>query len=253
MLKQQDMTADRLSKLWSTRNTLNQTEWGELYQIIWNILISYHPPELKGLSLEQEDYIQQFFEEKVLRDTLTITEGLIHAGFIRYIYKRFLDSQFRSAKEKKNKITDSSDQENYIEKISEDERDKEGSTYNEEVLLNEYKINPAQLYISAKIFYKELEPWAKLYLSIHFCPDAQKSLPLNALAKRYQITSYHYKAGLLGITRKKNEDTQNYHKTMIGGWLSSTLNIGPSSENKNIIKYILQILCVTALNAIEEA
>jgi len=253
-MTQQDKTTDKLSKLWSTRNSLNPSEWGELYQIIWTILINYDPPELYGLSLGKEDYIQQFFEEKVLRNTLTIKEQTIHAGAIKFFYKRFLTSQFRSAIEKDNKITDSTDQENYIEKTSNDTPDNQNinDAINEEALLNEYKIKPAQLFQSAKTFYKDLEPWAKLYLSIHFCPDAQKALPLNALAKRYQITSYHYKAGLLGIARKKNEDAKNYHKTLIGNWLTKTLKIDASHENQNIMKYILQILCITALNSIEE-
>jgi len=254
-MTQQEKTTNRLSELWSTRDTLGQAEWGELYQIIWKILINYHPSELKGLSAEQEDYIQQFFEEKVLRNTLTIKEQTIHAGFIRLIYRRFLDSRFKSAEEKKNQITDSRDQENFIEKTSEDNADHHytDDTINEDELLDEYNIKQSQLFQSAKTFYNDLEPWAQKYLSIHFCPDAQKALPLNALAKRYQIASYHHNAGLLGITRKKNEATQNYHKTLIGQWLLSTFNLRVSFENHNIIKYILQILCVTALNAIEEA
>ena len=103
MNTQQDKSTNRLSELWFARNALNQSEWGELYQLIWDVLIVYNATELNPLSLDKEDYIQQFYIEKVFRSSNSDKAGTIHPGFIRYCYRKFLIDQLRSAVEKRYK------------------------------------------------------------------------------------------------------------------------------------------------------
>jgi len=240
-------STDKLSELWFNRQTLNEQQWTELYQLVYSALHTYKPAILKSLSLEHEDYIQQFFMEKVLLKTCANKTGSIHAGAIRDFYNRFLISQSRSANEKRNQQTESSDHEDFVEK-SKPQSSTETMQDDAQILLHDYGWSEQQFIEQTRLFYKNLETWAQQYLSLHFCPDAQEALPLNALAQRYKISSYHYKAGLLGITRKKTDSAQNYHKTLLGNWLSNTLKIQCDHENQNIIALVLKILCITALS-----
>jgi len=242
---------EKLNELWFNRNQLNEKQWAELYELIWDILRFYKPSALKDLSSGHEDYIQQFFLKKVFRKTSSENSGEIHSGFITFCYKRFLDSQFKSATEKRTRQTDSLDHDDFVEKQENNltKQDIYEQQLDEIELLNEYGVQMDTLSQSAKSFYNNLETWAQQYLSLHFCPDAQESLPLNALAKRYQISSYHYKAGLLGITRKKSDSYKDYHQTLLGDWIINTLKINLGKEHGKIMLLILKILCLTALSS----
>ena len=70
--------------------------------------------------------------------------------------------------------------------------------------------------------------------------------PLNKLAERFSIASYHYKAGQLGITRKKGELHEGYEHTKIGSWLANTLRIGIVPENIDLVLDAFQALCTAA-------
>jgi len=234
---------DTLNQLWFNREHLTETEWTELYQLVFSILKNYRLPIINSLEFDHEDYIQQCFIEKVFTKTSKKTDKKIHAGYIKTIYKCFLSDQLKSRNEKNRQKNSSTEKDDYAEKTNE-----EASTLDETELLDEYGMTLEHLSQSAKIFYSGLEQWAQQYLSLHFCPDSQEALALNALAKRYQISSYHYKAGLLGITRKKSDSYQDYDKTLLGDWLINTLKIDWSRENEKFMTLILKILCVTALN-----
>ena len=97
---------------------------------------------------------------------------------------------------------------------------------------------------SALSFFRSLTEIDQLYLALHAC-DADGE-PLYKLADRFSIASYHYKAGQLGITRKKGELHEGYEHTKIGSWLANTLRIRIVPENIDLVLDAFQALCTAA-------
>jgi hypothetical protein len=56
-----------LRDLWCHRRDLDAAGWTRLYEIAMTVLMNYKPRELAGLPEDRNVYIQEFFQDKVLR------------------------------------------------------------------------------------------------------------------------------------------------------------------------------------------
>lgn len=239
-----------LRDLWSRRQELDAAGWVRLYEIVCAVLLAYRPMELSGLSEDKAVYVQDFFHDKVFRPDLL--SRLDHAGALRFAYRNYLRDQIKR------------DQRRAIDAHEPGEAGDEDmpaavdmgaassfSEHDDEFrLLTEAGIDPRHVGEVADRWLQASEPWVRIYLGLHFCPDTESSEALYRLAKRLRISSHHYKAEKLGISG--NYDGDYGERTMIGRWLTHDLGMPTTPDNRAIILAALKILCLQALLWVEQ-
>ena len=272
--KAQKTVNEELKYLWENRQTLNNEQWGRLYQIVCNTLKHIKFYDFEGFTT-QEDLIQDFFTKKVYRPDLN--SKCYHTGALISFFKNFLkdelpkkiryNEKFRSydviiESGEKNTDEDSSEDENLDgETLNNDENilDVTENSENENTELDtidyvEDFTGDAKLFIenvknSAKQWLGKQDFWVKLFLANN--SEYNENIEaLSNLAKKYKISSYHYKAEKLGLVWK-SPDYKEYKNTMIGQWIS-TLDIEISVENMEVVAKVLKILCLTSLSLVDE-
>lgn len=225
-----------LKQLWGTRATLDDQQWVRLCELVCNVLRRCSPSELRGLPDQKEDYVQGFIVQKVLRTKFSGTQ-LDSAAALCTFFSRYLRSLLKSSAMKIEYLDD----ELSLERIANDSSAELGCDC-ESV---EDQIDFGRFLDSAKEFWAELETEDQIYLSLHACdPEGD---PLSSIAIRYRIASYHYRAGRLGITRKKNELPSTFGNTRIGRWMTEKLHIVMNTEAMDDVAKAFQALCATAL------
>jgi hypothetical protein len=200
------------------------------------VLHQCSPSELRGLPDRKEDYIQGFLLHKVLR-TKFAASRLDSAAALCTFFVRYLRSMLKS----------SANRMEYLQEESELDRLAEGGGDDSacEWTSNEDRLGFKRFLESAVQFWQDLDTEDQIYLSLHACdPDGE---PLYAIAARYRIASYHYRAGRLGITRKKGELPSTFSQTRIGKWMTDRLHIAMSAESMEDVSRAFQALCATAL------
>ena len=114
---------------------------------------------------------------------------------------------------------------------------------------------PEKLAQSARDWLAKSESWVPVFLAFHYCANAEISETLQKLARRRGIKSYAYKAKALGFNwdmEKAASRDENFFATLLGRWLTRDLGIGVTFENKDAIHAAFKILCLEALNRVEE-
>lgn len=243
---------DRLAELWRHRQTLSEAEWSELYQLIVLILRSAHFKELSSLVEEREELIQGFFVHAVMQRGLNgSTATCEHAGALISFFRNFVIDELRSRNSKNQPLlagdlgADSEvDQNEFLEHCANEQDDSTRPHHQPEEILIESGLSIEHVITSAHAFITKQEDWVWLYLSAHFCPDDDDSLPLYELAKRHRIPSYHARAARLGITRKKTDVPGDFSKTLLGGWLVGLLGTDISLNNSDVCIAALKVLCL---------
>lgn len=84
----------RLRDLWKRRPTLSEPEWAELYGIVANVLANKCPDLIAQLPGAGEEYVQDYFLDKVL-SLGNPGDEIHHAGALVVFYKRYLLSRLR--------------------------------------------------------------------------------------------------------------------------------------------------------------
>jgi len=246
----------KLAELWQKRDKLNKAEWTQLYQLVRRVLKQGSYPELKSLPLSIENYIDEFFRDKVFMPTTRENfenKALHYDKALMTFFRRYLIDKIEKIKPKYPEISiegkNNGDEGN--EKLSPVDIIPAPLVKDYTCLLKESGLTPKQVKDSAHQFLQHSEEWVRLYLALHTCPDKDKQLPLSQLDKIYQIPSYHHRAGIVGITRKKGEFETGYEKTLLGQWLIS-LGLTIRSENQEVIEVAFKILCWEALSLVEQ-
>jgi hypothetical protein len=237
----------KLAELWQKRDTLNKAEWTQLYQLVRRVLKQGGYSELKSLPLSIENYIDEFFRDKVFMPTTRENfenNALHYDNALKTFFRRYLIDRIEESKN--NGGDDEGD-----EKLSPIDIKPAPPIEDDIQLLKESGLTPKQVKDSAHQFLQHSEEWVRLYLALHTCPDKDEQLALNQLAKNYQIPSYHHRARIVGITRKKGEFETGYEKTLLGQWLIS-LGLTITSENQEVIEVAFKILCWEALSLVEQ-
>jgi len=224
--------------LWQRRKGLNQAEWGRLFQFVSGVLKQCNCSELKSLPLDRSHYINDFFYKKVFLPSTKISfnENQLFSNralvvfFCRYL-RRILDDPYVK---RALPILDDND---FVARPNLDDAS----------ILRDVGKSEEQVKSSARDFLLNCEQWVRLYLEFHTCAEQAEFLPLKQLAEIYKIPAYHYRARLLGISRKKGEFEKDYDKTILGQWLVS-LSINIDFENQDVIHLAFKILCREVLS-----
>jgi len=239
MPQHQDDSA--LKDLWARRRDLTEAEWGRLYAIVVAALSSYRPQILASLKEDNDVYVQDFFQDKVLRPDLG--SRLDHVGALRVAYKRYLHDRYDSEQLRGTEELSGNDIDGLGDTATANPGP-HGDPDNEFQALAEASIGLAAVHESAARWLRNAKPWVPAMLGLHHCPDRDQSEPLVRLAKRLGIRSYHYKAERLGITGLRDRP---WAQTLLGQWVGEDLKIQISNENQSLISAALKILCHEAL------
>jgi hypothetical protein len=246
-----NVSDERLNELWNSREALNKKEWGELYQITYQFL-NVHSNKARlglfGLENEIDDYINGFFEFKVMRN-FNKEDRLTNRGHLIGFFRLYLIDQQR--KEKKYFVNESfeGDDDEEVKTQREDKKRFDFSIDEVDETLSQFSLSREELNQKTQQFFESLEEWQQAVLMENFCPDAIDKKTLSKLPERYPQTASYYKVTQLGIIHKTSKLPSNYKTTMIGKWIHFTLGIRIEEENMNMILVIFRVLCVTALNA----
>jgi hypothetical protein len=233
----------RLPDLWSRREMLDPAEWTELYQLVWRALAHAHVPELANLPMEREEYIQKFFLLKVFETTTFSNAAPHHSGALKAWFRRFLIDELRAWGYRKTDSLDG-DEGGHPEAQA---VAAELHTHFPDPAADDCRQAEARAATQAAGFLATAEHWVRLYLALHFCPDAEDALPLSVLARRYRVNAYHHRARKLGITLHRDSLTADYGDTLIGAWLVTVTGEPIHSSQMDCYRRALAILCLVAI------
>lgn len=230
-----------LTAYWVRLDKLTATEWKTFYLLVRRALLRCPAPELAALPDKRENYIDEFFTEKLFFKAQRMTpDGIqsISGGALCFFFRRFLDTEV--IRYKLNPLT---------EEDREDERGADDP--NEDELTDEFLANIGRdkLDDSVQRFLASLPDWALLMLRGHFCAD-DDTVPMSKLCRG--IASYHYKAQKLGVTVKKDADGLiGYEHTLLGQWMQS-LGVLIAPENHALMIFLLEVICLEATARLED-
>ena len=242
-----------LGDLWYRRDSLDHAGWERLYTIVRQALRRQR--ELSGLPGEHEDYVNDFFADVVMR--LSAAPARFHVGGLNWIYRNYL----RDCLRKENRRAEIFVSENSGQDDTAPEHpaapDAESTSAQDQgsVDLIEAGWPREKLEQSARVWLSRAEDWVPVFLGLHFCADAEISETLQKLAKRLGVKSYAYKAKALGFNwdmKKATSSGEKFSATLLGRWLTRDLGLDVSPENKDAIHAAFKILCLEALNRVEE-
>ncbi len=211
--------------LWEKRPHLGDVQWTRLWELVSQALNRCHPSVLRQLPDDKADYIHQFFLYKVLEAKDNGTSLTSAAALASFFNNFLIDVQRYQARRPTTYIED----ESALDGVASED---EGAAAMDLMADNEdpsAQLDAKRMLESAANFVQELSEEDKIYLSLNTCCDECESEALYKLAERHRISSYHYKAGQLGITRKKGELPDGYERTRIGSWLGKTLGLHSAS------------------------
>ena len=234
-----------LIALWRRRHSLSASEMGVMYDMVGRALQHCNPPELQVLGEGRQELIAQFIYCKVLRlngrgngvGRIDATEDGHSApsssfALCAYFRRYLIDCTRASAFKRKVSIGDQIT-ESQLEEKMEAQDDLDGT-------LAEYGLNSEVVGEAAKLFIAQLAMPERILLCESFGMEAQGGL--SGVASRHAITSYHYRAGRLGLVHKRQSLTSDYAKTQLGGWIEQTLGIPIHAENMKAILSVFKIM-----------
>ena len=254
----------RLRDFWERRAELTKSEHTELYQMVYAILMRYaRAPKvfsiINELPYEAEDYINQFYLKRVVEGQ---GGNVDHAGALCLFFYHFLVTHNRQEHIPGNIGTGGQDDEDDRPAVETEPTVPPCWQKQDEVVeevLNEYGLDACRVQQRALDLLTGCEIWARLMLRLHYCqnPDDAGYLPMNQLAKNYQIPAYQYRAGQLGVVipgalhRSEADFYRHYSaNTLLGRWFTQTLGVQFTAENATIFLACLKILCHVTLNRV---
>ena len=230
-----------LRSLWGGRSHLDREQWERLWQLVTSVLRQCQPTVLQQLPDTKEAYVSDFFLNKVIQGKDAGTQ-LESASALATFFQRYLiDIQRYLAR----RPTTYLDDEALVDHLADTDSDCDIPESRTSADCPGDHAQRRQLLMAAAEFFGALSREDQLYLSLHACDDDGE--PLYKLAKRFEIASYHYKAGQLGITRKKGELPAGYETTRIGHWLTNTLGMRIAPDFIDEILEAFEALCEAAM------
>jgi hypothetical protein len=240
-----------LTDLWRRRHKLDTVEIGLMYDIVQRSLQQSNPPELQILGESRQELIAQFIYCKVLRlqsrdgtSPEDSTEDDDDDGHSAPSSSYALCAYFRRY------LIDCTRASSFRRKVSIDEQMPESlleeGTDGDELQSNlfEFGLTPEQVLAAAKDFIDGLDQPERILLCESFGRETKGGL--SGVAIKHSVTSYHYRAGRLGLVHKRQGLTSDYAKTLLGTWMEKTLGIPIHAENMNAILAVFKILGVQA-------
>lgn len=221
---------------------LSEKEWADFYHLVIRLLMRTRLPAAYADSEVRQDLIHAFFVQKILQNARTTQAGDLESAHVLHGYlKRFaLDELSDQAGLEEISLALAADEEILAEEMA---ACPAALTHDDWHLLAEAGIDVATANEKADCFLAALGEGERRMLRHHTCAEDEDRLPMDAIAKRWQIASYHYKAKKLGITGQKGGFFQGYEKTLLGGWLTE-LRAEISPEWHRELVTLLNLLCL---------
>lgn len=233
-----------LSDYWVRMDQLSEAEWADFYRRVCMALLRCPATELASLPDRRENYIDEFFTEKIFFKAQRMSAtGIqtISGGALCLFFRRYLIALLRGPQP----VPPLGGDEPVLEMpVDPDESENAVDEFVTQIGGHE------ALARSVDDFLVTLEDWAVLMLRGHFCADDHEAIPMSEICRG--IPSYHYKAQKLGITVQRNTaDFLGYEHTRIGQWIKA-LGVDIAPENYALIRFLLGALCVEAMAVIGE-
>lgn len=272
---------EELQDLWRRRDRLNESEWDQLYKLIYRILYTQHGdfwPLLKSLPNEDfnvekdselaskfKAYVWEFYLEKIL---IPVCDRRQCVNQNQEINKTYFRRSFKNFLKDKRRYFNNRPQATPPEKIitRDPEKDDEDFDLFEYLNINQidldWRPSPDQEWTlwnfgfdlsavtaSARDFFNQLTPEDQLLFKERFV----ERKPLKDL--REKIPNVYYAASRLGINKNKQQ-FPDYHNTRIGKWLADMglfldryHEIDP--DELAVLVIVLQILRACALDGVD--
>jgi hypothetical protein len=235
----------RLSDLWLKRHRVNQAEMLELYQLVQAALCHYSPVELQALGESKEELVSQFIFTKVLmleRDPGKTVEPAAHSApsnayAVCAYFRRYLIDCLRSASHQRcvsMEIVGVAREMEEIHKAPVDDPIR--------LVLADFGLSEVVVTQAARRFIASLDKCDRLLLEGTLGSMAGDKGGLSQVAARHRIASYHYRAGKLGVTLRKDAVPADFEQTRIGRWIRIDLGIDIREENQAAILVVFGIL-----------
>jgi hypothetical protein len=240
-----------LTDLWRRRHKLSTIEIGLMYDIVQRSLQQSNPPELQILGESRQELIAQFIYCKVLRlqhrdeaghqDSTQDDDDDGHSApsssyALCAYFRRYLIDCTRASSFRRKVCIDDQMPESLLEEGS------EGDELHHNLL--EFGLTPEHVLAAAKDFIDGLDEPERILLCESFGRETKGGL--SGVAAKHSVSSYHYRAGRLGLVHKRQGLTSDYAKTMLGTWIEKTLGVPIQAENMNAILSVFKILGVQA-------
>ncbi|SEB23728.1 hypothetical protein [Paraburkholderia sartisoli] len=232
-----------LPDLWRRRTQLSHDEMASMYDLVRRALRTYHPVELQALGEDKEELVAQFIYTKVLRlapghtESQACPESAPSSSYALCAYfRRYLIDCLRSASHQRNVSMENDGMEQEIDLHAQALEDPVDS------VLTDYGLNEHCVRRAARAFIASLDEPEQIVLagSLGWCSECKGGL--SAVATRFSVPSYHYRAVKLGVTMKKTADAGDFSNTKIGRWLTDVLDIEISLDNRDAILVVLNLL-----------
>lgn len=230
---------------------LSEKEWADFYHLVIRLLLRTRLPAAYTDSEARQDLIHAFFVEKVLQNARTTQAGDLENAHVLHGYlKRFaLDELSDLAGQEEIPSSTAVDAALMAEEMA---ACPVALTHDDWHLLAEAGIDVATVNEKADRFLATLGEGERRMLRHHTCAEDADRLPMDAIAKRWQIASYHYKARKLGITGQKGGFFHGYEKTLLGGWLKE-LRAEISPEWHRELVSLFNLLCLRVQKILGES
>ena len=235
----------RLSELWQRRHRVNQAEMLELYQLVQAALSHYSPVELQALGETKEELISQFIFTKVLmleRDPGKTVEPAAHSApssayAVCAYFRRYLIDCLRSACHQRCVSME-------ITGVAQEMEEAHRAPVDDPIrlVLEEFGLAEGVVTQRARRFIAGLDHCDRLLLEGTLGSMAGDKGGLSQVAARHKIASYHYRAGKLGVTLRKDAVPEDFEQTRIGRWIRTDLGIDIRAENHAAILIVFGIL-----------
>jgi len=229
-----------LQALWLRRGELDNSGWGRLWRHVTKILNQCQPRILRKLPDTKEEYISDFWMNKVQNGNYGGTP-LESARALATFFDNYLKDELRYCARRPTSYLDDeaaldclADDNEAAAQLASTQDGPEDTAY------------WSQLLSKAAKFFRTLTEIEQIYLSQSFCPGKDGE-PMSKLAERLSIASYHYKAGQLGIVHAGGKVVDDYEKTKIGTWISKTLGL---QIERGILEEALEALCEVAMRTL---
>lgn len=230
---------DALTDYWRRLGSLNDAEWKDLHRLVRSALMRCPASELSSLPDTRENYIDEFFVEKLFYKAQRVDNAAgesLSGGALCLFFRNYLRTLLDHYKARP--ISGDEPEESW------DSAEHDDSSGVDEFLAG---FGTDRLAGCIEAFLDQLPDWALLMLRGHFCAD--EAIPMHTLCAG--ISSYHYKAQKLGITVKKGSDgLRGYEHSMIGQWIQS-LGVPIRPDNQIVIRFLMEAICLEATARVE--
>lgn len=256
---------NELQDLWGRRDDLNESEWNQLYHLIYRTLSDNRGYFWKIKNQLPEDfkiYVWDFFTKIVVEKTIGQGSDIrrdIHTGALCMFFKNFLRSELRAINSRPqafitSKSNSDDQQENILDHIKQSEiNPKWRPSPDQGFILSKFGLDQNKMIANAKDFFNQLTREDRFIFKEHFIEGrkvASLAEQMNKPVEEIRKVTWQLGTGI-------NNNQFPYPETYIGKWLADiglfpdpALGVDDSDE-REVLFIVLQILRACALDGVD--